>query len=342
MSVDVAAAAVIERFALGKHPRLRPLSRRVVQVTTEDGVFAVKVFAAPEKREGLVELALLQAVAPGAARRSELLRVQQLVPDRTGAFVIDVGDGIAFVTRFAAGVQRRFEDVDDDTWFILGKGLAALHDAIDESEPLPVGLLPDLVEHFASVDVDAGRIRIEGQQRAWRDRGLVGDGYFDDRRALLYENAARVKDGIDGVVVVAGQAAAAPLDRMPIHNDYTVRNHLFADDPHLPPLILDFDRAVLAPREYEVVRCLNHLPLVATASAAHFVDGYCSLRRLRRAALDWSVGAASLSHALKHWPVDRVLHGDEAGDLLQGSATLAAALRGQAATLRTFFRRWAS
>jgi len=339
------SAGVIAWFALGANARVTALTRRVARVTTDDGAFAVKVFAAAEKREGLVESAMLRALSRAVAQRPMMVRVQQLVASRDGAFVVEVGDAdhvgsIAFVTRFEEGVQRSFEEVDDDTWFTLGRGLGALHDAIDESETLPAHLLPDLVQQLADTDVDSGRVRIEGQQRAWRDRGIVGDDYFDDRVALLYENAARVKDGIDGVSDVAGQVVA-PIERLPIHNDYTVRNHLFARGAGVPPLILDFDRAVLAPREYEVVRCLNHLPLVAPTSAARFVDGYASLRALRRQALDWSVSAALLSHALKHWPVDRVLHGDrETQPLLHGSAMLAAALRGQAPALRAFFQQW--
>ncbi|HET8897346.1 MAG TPA: hypothetical protein VFN09_01000, partial [Rhodanobacteraceae bacterium] len=73
----------------------------------------------------------------------------------------------------------------------------------------------------------------------------------------------------------------------------------------LPPLVLDWEASIGAPREFEVVRCLNHLPLESPALAHLFVQAYLQVRPLDAGRMAWAVDVAGLMHALKHW----LLHG---------------------------------
>lgn len=70
-----------------------------------------------------------------------------------------------------------------------------------------------------------------------------------------------------------GSIEAFPADdpQHPIHNDYNQFNYLFTGT--LPPLIVDWEASIGAPREYELVRCLNHLPL----EAPHLAQASCVL-----------------------------------------------------------------
>lgn len=111
--------------------------------------------------------------------------------------------------------------------------------------------------------------------------------HFDARRALLDAYGERAREGV-------------PRQQRPIHNDYNVHNYLFRDDA--PRIILDWEASVGAPREYEVVRCLDR-PLVRPNAARRFLNGYMSQRPLERAKIRWAIDATLTMHALKHWPV---------------------------------------
>ena len=163
-----------------------------------------------------------------------------------------------------------------------------------------------LSEIIRGRDPAAGeRATIDGQRAA----ALAHDPAQAERGALLRRPAPALRR--------ARRALRADLrpsdDERPIHNDYNQFNYLFR--PARPPLILDWEGAIGAPREYEVVRCLNHLPLVAPAQARRFLDGYLERRRLRpRAAARGRSTRRSTDHALKHWRLEGWLRGDPGAD----------------------------
>jgi len=127
-----------------------------------------------------------------------------------------------------------------------------------------------------------------------------------------------------------------PGPGQPIHNDDKQHNYLF--DGTLPPAILDWEGAIAAQREYEVVRCLNHLPIVASAHATAFVAGYRERRPLELDGLRWAIDRSLLEHALKSWPLERwlaELRGAESA--LFGSIEVLHALHSGTAQIAAFF-----
>jgi Ser/Thr protein kinase RdoA (MazF antagonist) len=175
---------------------------------------------------------------------------------------------------------------------------------------LPISL-PRLSAKIRSRDLAAER-NLLLQERARADSDELRQ-YFDDRLVLFEERAGLALSSFpDGI-------------ERPVHNDYNQYNYLFDVTP--PPIILDWDRAIAAPREFEVVRCLNHLPVVASESARRFLDAYRGVRPLDQRRLAWAVDAALTEHALKHWPVERWRRGEPgASEQLSGTMALVRAL----------------
>lgn len=316
----LALQRVCAAYALGVGDCV-PLSARVTRMSGADSDVVIKVFGADEILRARTEVALLQRVA---ATKSPWFRGQQLLLTATEAPSFHLDGHPVLVTRFQAGIKKKYSELSAYEWGTLGTALAALHDALEGLDPAALPL-PSLHHSLAHLDVP-GEI-----QRLAQDRKLVQeregsryfDSFFDARALLLRERGTRCRDHIiDGWT--------------PIHNDYNENNYLFTVG--LPPLIIDWDRAIIGIREYEVVRCLNHLPLLAPHLALAFIDGYRARHPLRGEALAWSVDASFVSHALKHWPVGLCLRGEDgARDRLVAMAEMVDVLLRRRRELDSFF-----
>jgi Ser/Thr protein kinase RdoA (MazF antagonist) len=287
----------------------------VVHVHTPRGDMAVKTFGPGDEARADREAALLAHLAADPLP----YRVPSLIQALDGAPSAKLPEGAVVVMSWCDGVKRPYTEISATEWFALGNELAALHARLDTfAGVLPPAVEPDLdAERQAMI---ASRARARAKDPA---RGQVIARYVDARLALL---DAR---GLRGSRPLAGA-------EMPIHNDYNQNNYLF--DGHLPPVILDWEGAITAPREYEVVRCLNHLPLVAPAHATAFITGYRERRSLDPDGLRWAVERALLDHALKSWPLDRWLADVPGADAaLASSMELFHALTSGTARLGAFF-----
>lgn len=269
------------------------------------GGLALKVFSAEQRAEALVESSLLAHLNDG---RAEGYRVQPLVRTASGEALLSLGERRVLVTRWVHGVHRSYREIDAAGWAELGRTLAALHLRLDEAPPdLP---LRRLVDELRARDLDDDRrVLQQHRQRAAAIRRSGGRPLAEQVEILLADRLELLeRHATHAQAELLAPWADAP-DR-PIHNDFNVHNYLFDEpfdepfDEHGPPLILDWERAILAPREYEVCRCLNHLPLVAPAFAWAFVDGYLERRALDPERVAWAIDAAVTAHALKHWPIE--------------------------------------
>lgn len=241
------------------------------------------------------------AILRHLASKHGKFRTQSLAPSSTPG---------TLATRWLQGRKKSYIEITEAEWQALGATLAALHDALDD---LPV-TLPSLPPIARDLDVASARARTTSAEI---------HRYLDARVALFERHAepARRLPGIAG---------------RPIHGDYNQHNYLF--DEVLPPMVLDWDRALSAPREYEVVRCLNHLPLVAPANATAFVCGYREARELDPSALRWAVERTLVDHAMKSWPLERWLDGAAGAEtMLRGSMEVLLALRDGSDRLASFF-----
>jgi Ser/Thr protein kinase RdoA (MazF antagonist) len=308
-------ARICDAYGIAAAPPPRPVGGRVERL----GDFAIKIFAAAEADRARLEAALLTHLADGPG-----YRVPSLVTTATGECVLDADDAHVVVTRWEAGAFKPYTEIAPDEWEALGRTLAALHARLDGADAIA---LPARLSGLMRAR-DLGRERaILARHRAEvlaRAPAEALRRYFDARQLLLDERATRACAGL-------------PDDpERPIHNDYNQYNYVFR--PDAPPLILDWERAIGAPREYEVVRCLNHLPLVAPVAARRFVDGYRALRALDAARLAWAVDAALADHAVKHWPVDAWLAaGAGAAARLDANVEVTTALADGRAELARFF-----
>jgi Ser/Thr protein kinase RdoA (MazF antagonist) len=315
--------ALAEAYALEAPTLIANLGDRVLRVATAAGrELAVKVFE--DEAHAELEAALLHHLAPPDAR----YRVQTVVPTAGGARVFrwPLGQGPAqravVVTQWESGVYRPYDEIPERDWHALGVSLAALHTRLDSFEaPLPRLSARinarDVAEEIVNLSKLSQRVRARDPSRG----DLVR--YLDAQRAVLEAHGPR--------------ARSCPADpERPIHNDYNQFNYLFVELG--PPLILDWEGAIGAPREYEVVRCMNHLPILAPPSAAAFLDGYCAVRELAAVALRWAVDAALTEHAMKRWPIERWLAGEpDAERHVAGSAEILATLQRHAPALEELF-----
>ena len=248
------------------------------------------------------EAAILAALAAPDPR----YRVQALVHTRDGALYVEEAGAAYLVTRWRDGTKKLYTAITAPEWHALGSQLAALHERLDGfAEPLP--------------RLSARTFDLAAERRAIVDhpRGAELAGYFAARLSMLDRFGER-------------GTRPPPGDERCIHNDYNMHNYLF--DGELPPIILDWEGAIAALREYEVVRCMNHLPIVAPAHATAFVDGYRSVRPLAREALRWAVDRSLFEHSIKNWPLDR-----PSGLSLAGSREVVETLHGHIDVLERFF-----
>jgi Ser/Thr protein kinase RdoA (MazF antagonist) len=291
-------AVLAEHYGLADTPAAQVVGDGVVRV----GNVAVKILpdATVARREADL-LAILGAPDPR-------YRVQQLVLSTQGLRCVEVDGGVAIVTHWHEGTKKPYTEITEPEWRALGTQLAALHERIERFS----GYLPRASR--STFDLAAERAALVDHPK--RDTPAIAR-YLDERLALLDRFGER------------GMRPAAGVEK-PIHNDYNQHNYLF--DGTLPPLVLDWEGAIAALREYEVVRCLNHLPLVAPTHASAFVEGYRSVRTLDRAALRWAVDRSLLEHAVKSWPLER-----GAADALAGSMDVVHALHDGVSELERFF-----
>lgn len=314
---------VLEGYGLGapddEVPRV--VTARVLHLTRTGGGVAIKVFAATEAGPAQAEAALLAHLRGHA---DEDYRVLEPRPTGDGRGLLALGERRVLVTRWVTGVHRSYREIDASGWATLGRTLAALHRRLDDAPAIP---LRSVVEELRARRLDEDRrLMAEHRRRAEGRRAeeapLVSH-LLAQRLVLLERHAARA------------QATLPPDERRPLHNDYNVHNYLFHEEG--PPTILDWERAMHGPREYEVCRCLNHLPLVAPALAWAFVDGYLERRSLDPDRVEWALHAAVSAHALKHWPVELWLaDAPGAAARLAGMAEIVRSLVDGAAELETF------
>ena len=314
------AARIAEAFGLTLiEGSLRRVSARVWRAQTPEGAVALKCFDDPRVAE--VEAGLLGHLQGGGGG---LYRVQELVRGPCGSPCLEVEGRRVMVTRWSEGEHRGYRDIDARGWAALGRGLAALHLRLD-SAPRIAGLA-SLSEGLQGCSLEVERARIVRQRVDLEALGVSAAvlSCLEDRLVLLDDHL--------GPCLASWPAGASS----PIHNDYNVHNFLFGRVG--PPAILDWDRAVRAPRAYEVVRCLNHLPIEAPSLARAFAGAYLEVRPLDPEVLTWAVHAALVSHGLKHWPVELMLEGAEgAGDRLIATGEVVRALAEGRGALFWFF-----
>lgn len=291
------------------------VSDNVVRVQAERGVLAIKTFTAAELERAGRESALLAHLKGGIGP----YRVPVLVETRDGEALARVGDGAIVVMQWCGGVKKMYTAIVEPEWLALGAALAAMHARLDD--------LPRALPRASPIDLGIEYTAMLGsRERALEkdpERGGAIARYLDARLAFLDACGER---GL----------RPAPGAELPIHNDYNQHNYLF--DGALPPVIIDWEAAICSLREYEVVRCLNHLPIVAPAHATAFLAGYRARRPLDRECLRWAVDRALLEHAIKSWPVERWLADLPGADAsLSGSMEVFAALSTHTAQLEAFF-----
>lgn len=256
------------------------------------------------------EAALLDHLASTDPR----YRVQSIVRADDGALL---WPDHVLVTRWVAGSYKPYTEITRDEWRSLGRELAALHERLDTFP----GSLPRLSDALAARDLAAERGVLDELRVRAVARAPELAAHFDIRDRLLD----------------ACGASVMPADpERPIHDDFNQFNYRF--DGVLPPVILDWEGAIGAPREYEVVRSLNHLPLVAREIADAFLAGYRGERSLDPARLAWAVDATLVHHAVKRWTLERWLAGTGAPDAaVLGNVDLMRALAGSRDALVAYY-----
>jgi Ser/Thr protein kinase RdoA (MazF antagonist) len=294
-----ALGEVLRAFGLARRGDAPPrvVTARVLHVPSTGGAVAIKVFPAEQHAAATVEAGLLAYLEHAPQARAGAHRVQSLRRTLAGEPLLPLGDCRVLVTRWEDGFHLAYHEIDTTGWLMLGRILAAIHLDLDLYDDAPALPLRSFVDDLRARDLDEDRRTLDAHRRRAatcpHPHAPLLRRMLDDRTALFDLHAH------------ACQATAPSGPDHPIHNDYNVHNTLF--HAHGAPTILDWERAILAPRELEVCRSLAHLPLVAPASAWAFVEGYLSLRALDPERVPWAMQACALVHARKHWPVEPAL-----------------------------------
>lgn len=266
------------------------ITARVSRWQSDASEIAIKAFPAAERHLGVREAGLLAFLA--GAGDAPGFRVQTLLKTADGAAWADHAGGSVLVTRWEAGDYRSYDTYSAGEWAALGSSLAALHRRLDVMADAPVETLSARLRRI-DLSTDMARLRPESMDLPPHDE-------IDAAWVARYlATCRRMLEACH-----AGALGAFPSDdpQRPIHNDYNQFNYLF--DGVLPPLIIDWEASIGAPREFEVVRCLNHLPLQAPALARSFLDAYQAVRPLQRKRMRWAVDVSCLMHATKHWVLE--------------------------------------
>jgi Ser/Thr protein kinase RdoA (MazF antagonist) len=286
-----------ERAAVAGPMRSSGLPPRAWRLETEQGACVLKRFTPEQRPAGELEADVLVWLG---ALPSPAYRTPSLVPTEDGAPLAGVGEDAYLVTRFEPGQFRSYTEFSRADWGDLGASLGALHARL-RGHPLP-GTSARLSARLAERDLERERQTLERTAAAAlaREPGRREEAarYFERRRSLLVERGPRV---LAEVCLALGEE--------PIHNDFNQHNYVFRAGA--PPLITDWERALLAPAEYEVVRCLSLVPIADPDAARGFVAAYREQAPLRPSGLRFAVDACYVEHAVKHWPVEAWLR-DEA------------------------------
>lgn len=299
------AALLCQAYGLPPPQAWQAVSERVWKLTTAQGRFAAKCYAPGQEARAHKEAALLQHLQGGSG-----YRVQTLWPTPEGAALWQER---VLLTRWEDGQSKDHEQFSAQEWAALGAALAALHLRLDG---LSLPGQENLQQRLQAIDLASLR-------RFFADCRGAQQAYAQAALAILDE-------------YYPGALAAMPAPAAPIHNDYNQFNYLF--EPERAPLILDWEASISAPREYEVVRCLNHLPLASPAMARCFVSAYLSTRPLQAGALAWAVDAACLQQGLKRWVVEGSLREPQRyAAHLAGATQMASMMTGARSTLIDFF-----
>ncbi|MBY8607468.1 phosphotransferase [Burkholderia arboris] len=312
-----------DAYALGRSEAPRQVSERVWHLPTDAGDVAVKLYASGHHARAIKEAAVLAHLETHVDAR---FHVQTLKRTTSGEPLWTGQGSHAMLTRWEAGQFRTYDTFSPAEWDALGASLAALHLSL---EPLHLPSLDTIRARLIAIDADeVRRSLLDAMNRAHSN-----DSAANLRRYV--DLALRMLDRY-----YPGSIEAFPADdpQHPIHNDYNQFNYLFTGT--LPPLILDWEASIGAPREYELVRCLNHLPLEAPPLAEAFVRGYQRVRPVNPAHIAWAVDAACLQHALKLWIVQGWLDDPSRfASHLNGAVTMASAMVDARDRLVDFFSR---
>ncbi|WP_176047894.1 phosphotransferase [Burkholderia sp. BCC1644] len=313
-----------DAYALGRSEAPRRVSERVWHLPTgSGGGVAVKLYASGHHARGTKEAAVLAHLETHGDTR---FHVQTLKRTTSGEPLWTGQGSHAMLTRWEAGQFRTYDTFSPAEWDALGASLAALHLSL---ERLHLPSLDTIHARLTAIDADAVR------------RSLL-DAL---NHARSNDNAANLRRYVDLALRMLDRYYPGSIDAFPaedpqhpIHNDYNQFNYLFTGT--LPPLILDWEASIGAPREYELVRCLNHLPLEAPPLAEAFVRGYQRVRPVNPARIAWAVDAACLQHALKLWVVQGWLDDPSRfASHLSGAVTMASAMVDARGHLVDFFSR---
>ena len=312
-----------DAYALRPGGPPRQVGERVWHLPTDDGGVAVKLYASEHRARAAKEAAVLAHFETHGDAR---FRVQALKRTADGAPLWTGANDHAMLTRWETGRFRTYDTFSPAEWAALGTSLGALHTSL---ERLHLPQIDTIHARLAAIDADAVRRSLLDAL----DRARSHDGADSLRRYV--DLALRLLERY-----YPGSIDAFPADdpQHPIHNDYNQFNYLFTDA--LPPLIVDWEASIGAPREYELVRCLNHLPLEAPHLAQAFVLAYRRARPVDPARIAWAVDAACVQHALKLWIVQGWL--DEPSRFashLSGAVTMASAMVDAREHLVDFFSR---
>ncbi|AXF20766.1 aminoglycoside phosphotransferase [Burkholderia pyrrocinia] len=312
-----------DAYALGRSGPPRRVGERVWHLPTADGGVAVKLYAPGHHARAAREAAVLAHFETHGDAR---FRVQTLKRTTAGALLWTVPSSHAMLTRWEAGQFRTYDTFSPAEWDALGASLAALHLSLEQ---LHLSSLGTIRARLTAIDADeVRRSLLDAMNRA----------RSNDSAAHLYHYVDLALRMLDRYYPGSIEAFPADDPQHPIHNDYNQFNYLFTGT--LPPLILDWEASIGAPREYELVRCLNHLPLEAPHLAEAFVRAYRRGRPVNPARIAWAVDAACLQHALKLWVVQGWL--DDPSRFaahLNGAVTMASAMVDARGRLVDFFSR---
>lgn len=284
------ADTICHAYGLHGRGQAQPVGFRVWRLPTACGDVAVKLFEVDQYAIASKEATLLAHLATHVDER---FRVQRLLFTLDGTPLLPTPDHYVVLTHWETGSFKSYDRFSQDEWHALGRSLAALHLCMD-TVPQRVG--ETLLARLQAIDGDDERRRI-AQDRA----RLPAHASLHTRSMHDYlDTCLRLIDN-HYPACIAGFPEGDP--QYPIHNDYNQFNYLFGDT--LPPLVLDWEASIGAPREFEVVRCLNHLPLESPTCACIFIQGYLQVRPLHAERMAWAVDTAIMMHGLKHW----LLHG---------------------------------
>lgn len=324
-SLAVTFDEIRDAYGLDRGGPPTQVSERVWHLPTSSGAgVAVKLYALEHHARAVKEAAVLAHLETHGDTR---FHVQTLKRTTSGESLWSGQHSHAMLTRWEAGQFKTYDTFSPAEWDALGASLAALHVSL---ERLHLPSLDTIRARLTSIDADAVR------------RSLL-DAL--DRADASVTAAASLRRYVDLSLRMLDSYYPGSIDAFPandpqhpIHNDYNQFNYLFTRTP--PPLIVDWEASTGAPREYELVRCLNHLPLEAPHLAQAFVRAYLRVRQANPAHIAWAVDAACVQHALKLWIVQGWLDDPSRfASHLNGAVTMASAMVDARGRLIDFFSR---